>query len=90
MKNNICVIEKMDFCDVDAVFDVLFYVFHPDGIDDNEEPDQRFIGLWKLFLSIVGWDEDDYWEEVKARPCTCPECGGQMQIVDAPDKDKSN
>jgi hypothetical protein len=74
------IIEKMSFEDVDVVFDVLHDVFHPNGLDEDkdEHPDARFLALWTLFLSSVGWTDDEYWEEWKSRPHHCHDCGAQI------------
>ena len=72
------IIEKMDFECVDAFNDALNFAFYPDGIDDDEDLDVRFLALWHLFLSSVGWTEDEFWETYKSRPCKCGKCGVQM------------
>lgn len=84
----VTIIEKMDFADVDCVFDVLMDSFHPGGLKD-EEPDVRFLSIWRLFLISVGWTEDEYWDEWHSLPHTCPDCG-EIMVSDSKPEDKPN
>lgn len=73
------IIEKMDYEGIDAFHDALCFAFYPDGIkDDDEDLDVRFLALWNIFLSSVGWTEDEYWDAYKLRPRHCPDCGTLM------------
>lgn len=89
LSENLVAIQKMDFEHVDSVFDVLCHVFHPEGVGNND-PDERFLALWKMFLVSVGWNEDDYWEEVDFRKddCICPKCKEEQEKADGLEKDK--
>jgi len=72
------IIEKMDFEGIDAVHDALCFAFYPDGIDGDDQIDNRFISLWYMLLASTGWTEDEYWEEQKAQSHSCPDCGNEM------------
>jgi hypothetical protein len=66
------IIKKMDYDGIDAVHNALCFAFYPHGMDDDDEDlDDRFMALWTIFLSSVGWNEGDYWEEYHSRPHTC-------------------
>jgi hypothetical protein len=65
LSETMTLVQKADFEAVDAVFEALDMAFHPDGFDDD--PDERFVSLWRLFLVSVGWIEDDYWMECDFR-----------------------
>lgn len=69
------IIEKMDYEGLDAFHDALCFAFYPNGIDDEEDLDVRFLALWHIFLSSVGWTEDEFWDEYKSRPRHCHDCG---------------
>jgi hypothetical protein len=73
----LAVVEKMDFEDVDMVQDTLFVAFHPDPdeIGEDGELDNRYLALWHIFLTSVGWTDAEYWQEYKTRPHHCPDCG---------------
>jgi hypothetical protein len=74
LSETMTLIQKADFEAVDAVFEALDFAFHPNGFDD--EPDERFLSLWRLFLVTVGWIEDDYWMECefRAQNHKCDKC----------------
>ena len=84
------IIKKMDYDGVDAVHDALGYAFHPDGVDDDEGLDDRFMALWTIFLSSVGWNEEDYWDEYKSRPnkCICNKCVEEKALAEESAEDK--
>jgi hypothetical protein len=69
------IIEKMDFDKVNAVQDALLFAFHPEELGEEDQLDSRYLALWNIFLASVGWTEDEFWEEFKARPNHCPDCG---------------
>jgi len=64
----------MDFDSVYQVFDTLHFVFDADG----EEIDDRCQALWVLFLSSVGWTQDEFWKEweLHQNDDVCQDCGG--------------
>lgn len=88
------VIEKMDFDYIDNVCDALHFAFYPDGINDNdndnEDLDIRMLSLWHIFLSLVGWTEDEFWKEYNSRPRHCPNCGEVHHPNNDIDEDKSD
>jgi hypothetical protein len=71
-------IPKMAFEDVDMVNDVLFSAFHPDGLEEDEQVNDRFLALFTVFLAAVGWTEAEYWEVIHERQHTCPHCGSMQ------------
>jgi hypothetical protein len=72
MKN----IDRMDYDSVYQVFDTLHFVF---GAGDGEEIDDRCQALWVLFLSSVGWTQEEFWEEWnQENDNVCPDCGGTI------------
>lgn len=83
------VVEKASYEDVDLVFDVLHDVFHPHGLDEDG-PDPRFLALLVLFMTSVGWTEDEYWDEQRSRSHHCKDCGTSLDhhLDDDPKKDK--
>jgi hypothetical protein len=83
MKN----IDKMDYDSVYQVFDTLHFVF---GAGDGEEIDDRCQALWVLFLSSVGWTQEEFWAEWdQEHENTCSDCGGKI-IDEVVDKKKQN
>lgn len=89
LSDKITLIQKADWEAVNSVFDALDYAFHPNGLDD-EDPDERFMSLWKLFLITTGWAEDDYWTELEIR-CQnhkCDKC--REKELDKSDSDKNS
>src|SRR5271169_2915336 len=71
--------KKMEYDKVYQVFDTLHYVF---GVADNEEIDDRCQALWILFLSSVGWTQDEFWAEWDLHEETCPECNDKIPSTD--------
>ena len=74
LSENITLIQKAEFEAVDAVFEALDFAFHPNGFEDD--PDERFLSLWRLFLVSAGWIESDYWMECEFRAShhKCDKC----------------
>ena len=72
LSENITLIQKVEFEAVDEVFNALDFAFHPEGFEDD--PDERFLALWRLFLISAGWCEDDYWMELEYRHHKCDKC----------------
>jgi len=70
---------RMDFGNVDCVFNSLIRAFHPNGLE-NEDTDDRFIALWTLFLNCGGWTEEEFWAEFHRRDeeNICMECGESL------------
>jgi hypothetical protein len=69
-KAELVTFEKMRFDEVNAVFDVLHYAFHPEGYTEEEGLDNRMLALWNMFLCSVGWTEEEYWETLE-NSCEC-------------------
>lgn len=91
LSETMTLVQKADFEAVDNVFEALDMVFHPDGIDD--EPDERFLALWRLFLVSVGWIEDDFWFELDfRRNHKCDKCKEKESAdkVDSTSPDKKS
>lgn len=90
ISEKVTLLQKVDFEAVDEVFDALNFAFHPNGLGE-EEPDDRFISLWKIFLSISGWSEDDYWMELEFRKehCKCEKCREKEELEKA-NQEKGN
>jgi hypothetical protein len=74
LSESMTLVQKAEFEAVNAVFDALDFAFHPNGFD--EDPDERFLSLWRLFLVCSGWIESDYWAECEFRAANhkCPQC----------------
>jgi hypothetical protein len=75
-------IEKMDFDNIDSVQDVLYCVFHHHKNDDDLDP--RFLAIWNIFLSCVGWTEDEYFATLKERHenHVCDACKNEQEKSD--------
>lgn len=71
-------IRKMSFDQVDQVFESLDYSFHPKGVAEGEQLDDRFNALWTIFLSYSGWSEEEYWE-AKREDCECEVCEAEKE-----------
>jgi hypothetical protein len=78
-------IVKMDFELVEDVFFTIHHAFHPNGFDNGEEVDDRFVALWHLFLFTTGWTEDEFWATSKEHEHTCPDCGAPIDDDDEDD-----
>lgn len=91
LSENLTLLQKVDFEAVDAVFDALDFAFHPNGLAKEDEPDDRFLAFWKLFLISAGWSENDYWMEAEFRSenCTCGKCHIENNDVIKTDKDSN-
>ena len=64
--------ERMNYDLVYQMFDTLHFVFGVEG----EEIDDRCQALWILFLSSVGWTQEEFWAEWdKEHDEVCPDCG---------------
>ena len=90
--SELTIVQKADFEAVDSVFNALDFTFHPDGLE-NDEPDERFISLWRLFLITVGWKEDDYWDEwnLRLKNHKCDQCSEKEDLKSGDDfGNKSN
>jgi len=75
----------MDYDSVYQVFDTLHYVF---GAGDGEEIDDRCQALWVLFLSSVGWTQEEFWTAWdQQHDHVCPDCG---EIISPNIEDKKN
>jgi hypothetical protein len=84
MKN----LERMDYESVYQVFDTLHFVF---GAPNEGEVDDRCQALWVLFLSSVGWTQDEFWAEWDRRhDDVCPDCGEPLHSHDDVIIDKTN
>lgn len=81
-KSKVKVIDKMEYRWVDEVFHSLNMAFHPDGFEKDQEPDERFLAHWHLFLVSVGWTEDEFWEASENLEHTCPDCGSEIDHED--------
>lgn len=84
------VIEKMDFDDIDSVQDILYYAFHQDRCD--EDLDTRFLAIWNIFLSCVGWTEDEYFAVLNERKKNhvCEGCKAKQDKLLEDSKKESN
>jgi hypothetical protein len=71
-------IPKMDFDSLEVVHNALIYAFHPDGLEEDEDVDDRLITLFTIFLASVGWSEEEYWEAIHAHEHICPNCGSHQ------------
>jgi hypothetical protein len=81
------IVQKMSFDQVDFVFDALTNAFYPNGFDEDIFDDSHK-ALWVLFLNSAGWNEEEYWDEVKEHhTCTC--CKEESEKQSEDDK-KSN
>ena len=87
----------MHFDNVDLVNDALNIAFHPNGFEDDESADDesaddRLISLFTIFLQLVGWSEEEYWDEVRSRHNNCPHCKENNDEAESEDKSdlKSN
>lgn len=90
LSENLTMIQKMDFESIDQVFNVLDDAFHShESVGD--EPDNRFLSLWTLFLSLVGWTEDEFWFEwdLRKENFKCPECKKKELEEQSTDSDLS-
>jgi hypothetical protein len=89
----VAVIQKMDFDGAELVHNGLFAGFHPDGLEEDEEIDSRFLALWNLFLASVGWSNDEFWAEHEERyHAECSQCAEEAKKVgenNSIDKDPS-
>lgn len=83
------IIQKMDFAGLEAVHDALCFAFYPNSIDEDEDLDVRFMSLWNLFLSSVGWNEDEFWEEYHEKYHQCPNCQQEPTSSDEKSLDNS-
>jgi hypothetical protein len=74
---------KFDFEGVEFIHDALCFAFYPDGLEDDEELDNRFLALWGMCLATAGWDEGEFWDELHERRHNekCPECGSPMEEI---------
>ena len=64
--------EKMDFEKVYAVYDSLFKAFHEfteEELNSEEgvELNSNMLSLWTLFLTLSGWKEDDFWDQLNSK-----------------------
>jgi hypothetical protein len=71
-------VKKMDFEGAEAVHDALCFAFFPEGLEDNEEIDAKFMSLWCLFLVSAGWEEDEFWEAYNSQCDHCKDCGASL------------
>jgi len=76
-------IEKLPWEIVNEGFNFFSYAFQPDGFEDesgNFIVDDRFTAIWKSFLCISGWTEDQFWKETHEHPDgECPECKAERE-----------
>jgi hypothetical protein len=61
------VIERMDFDLINDVCSELYFAFHANQPEEEDEDvDPRFLAVWGVFLATVGWTEEEYWEVYEA------------------------
>ena len=63
----------MSFEQVDNFQYALLFAFHPDGLEEDEDIDERFLAIWTIFLSMSGWTNDEYWQHFDENH-KCEEC----------------
>jgi|SRR5579885_2788187 len=76
-------VEKLPWDIVNEAFDLFSYAFQENGFEDEEGNyivDDRFIAMWKSFLCISGWNEDEFWEETHNSNHQCPECKKEHEL----------
>lgn len=93
------ILKRASFDQVHKVCTSLFDAFHPEGLGDGEELDERFHSHWILFLHTVGWTEDDYWDEREEleQDGVCLDCGESVanhgedeNLTSLPNPEKKN
>lgn len=90
LSDNLTVIQKMSYEGIDAVHDALCFAFYPDGIDEDEMLDDRFMAIWNIFLASVGWNEEDYWDKHRTYNHHCPDCGEPISKHNGESSDKDD
>jgi len=87
------VIERLPVQIVEEGFHLFTYAFQPDGMFEDDQgdfyTDPRFLAIWKTWLCICGWDEDEYWAAIddlpheKCEKCEAEEKEKQKQEAEA-------
>lgn len=85
--------EKISWDIVNEAFSLFSDAFQPDGFEDEEGNyivNDKFIAVWKNFLLISGWTEDEFWDYTHDAGGECPECKKEKEEQEKIEKLKNS